>query len=355
VKRASLAALGALAALLLAGCESTSSTEVGVRTSLFGVVEKRGDQQVYAPGGVYLVLPIVNAWNTLSISQQNLLMNSSASEGDRPLPDDISFKTKDGNNVYIDVNVMWRVDAQKAGSVVANVGKSVEQIKERLVRPYSRSVIRDVFNEISSEEYYQVSIKNKMASRAKEQLAAELAPYGILVDMLQVHQHRFDREYQNAINAQKQAEADVQTLVEQQKAMEEAKRSELQGKRAEWNKLTEDALGEAGRVRNEADGYSQTQVNLAKATLARAQAESAATVKEAEALSKMGGEAFVKMEVAKQFAKKKILLVPAANVTTMNINKLVEALAAEALELPVKSEPARAATAKEQVPAAEAQ
>jgi len=319
----------AIAALALAGCESTPSTEVGVRTSLVGVFEKRGVQQVYAPGGVYLVVPVLNAWNTLSIAQQNLLMNASPSDGDRPLPDDISFKTKDGNNVYIDVNVMWRVDPKMVGSVVANVGKSVEQIKERLVRPYSRSVIRDVFNEISSEEYYQVAIKNKMAARAKEQLAAELSPYGIAVDMLQVHQHRFDREYQNAINAQKQAEADVQTLMEQQKSMEEAKRSELQGKRAGWNKLMEDALGEAGRVRNEADGYAQTQVNLAKATLARARAESAATVKEAEALSKMGGEAFVKMEVSKQFAKKKILLVPAANVTTMNVNKLVEAMAAE--------------------------
>lgn len=341
-------ALAVLAALSLgAGCQATSSTEVGVRTALFGALEKRGVQQIYSPGGIYLVLPVINAWNTLSIAQQNLLMNASAAEGDRPNPDDISFKTKDGNNVYIDVNVMWRVDPQKAGSVVANVGGSVDQIKERLVRPYSRSVIRDLFNEISSEEYYQVAIKNKMAARAKDQLAAELAPYGILVDMLQVHQHRFDREYQNAINAQKQAEADVQTLVELQKAMEEAKRSELQAKRAEWNKFMEDALGEAGRVRNEADGYAQTQTNLAKATLARAQAEASATVKEAEALSKMGGEAFVKMEVAKQFAKKRILLVPAANVTTMNVNKIVESLAADALTEPVRSEPARGEAAKE--------
>ncbi len=109
--------------------------------------------------------------------------------------------------VYSDVNVMWRIDPLKVGDVIAQVGKSVDEIKERMVRPYSRSVIRDVFNEISSEEYYQVAIKNKTAARAKEQLAAELLSHGIIVDMLQVHQHRFDHEYQNAINAQKQAEA----------------------------------------------------------------------------------------------------------------------------------------------------
>ncbi len=331
------AAALALAALAICGCEATSSTEVGVRTSLFGVFEPRGKQQIYAPGGVYLVVPVVNAWNSLSVAQQNLLMNLATTDGDRPHADDIAFKTKDGNNVYIDVNIMWRIDPLKVGEVIARVGKSVDEIKERLVRPYSRSVIRDVFNEISSEEYYQVSIKNKTAASAKEQLAAELSPYGIIVDMLQVHQHRFDKEYQNAINAQKQAEANVQTLIEQQKSMEEAKRSELQGKRAEWNKELEDALGEAGRVRNQADGYAQTKTNLAKATLAQFQAEAAATVKEAEALSKMGGEAFVKMEVAKQFAKKKILLVPAANVTTMNLNKIVESMAADALGEPAKA------------------
>jgi len=41
------------AALSLSACGMTSSTEVGVRTSLFGVFEKRGEAQVYEPGGVY--------------------------------------------------------------------------------------------------------------------------------------------------------------------------------------------------------------------------------------------------------------------------------------------------------------
>src|SRR5262249_52442059 len=162
--------------------------------------------------------------------------------------------------------------------------------KERLIRPISRSVIRDVFNEITSEEYYQVTVKNKVADKAKDELAKELLPYGILIDMLQVQQHRFDKAYQEAINAQKQAEADVQTLIEQQKNMEVQKKSELEAKRAQWNKELEDALGEAGKVRNEADGYYQTKTNEAKATIAEAQAEAEGVRKEAEALGKLGGD-----------------------------------------------------------------
>ncbi|MBK8010452.1 MAG: hypothetical protein IPK13_03835 [Deltaproteobacteria bacterium] len=310
----------------LSGCEATSSTEVGIRTTLLGVIESRGAQQVYSPGGVYFVAPIINAWTTIPISQQNLLMNANADEGDRPVPDDITFKTSDGNNVFIDVNVMWRVDPMKAGDVIKNVGQSIDEIKERLVRPVSRSVIRDVFNEITSEQYYQVTIKNDMAAKAKDRLAQTLAPYGVLVDMLQVQQHRFDEAYQNAINAQKQAEADVQTLIEQQKNMVQQKQSELEAKRAEWNQLREEAMGAAGRTRNEADGYYQTKSNEAKAILAAGRAKAEATRKEAEALGKLGGDAYVKMQLAKQLAKKHIMLVPASNVTTTNVNELVDYL-----------------------------
>jgi regulator of protease activity HflC (stomatin/prohibitin superfamily) len=324
-KRLRLAALTATAAAL-AGCGATSSTEVGVRTNLVRVIEKRGDQQVYAPGGVYFILPVVNSWAVLPISQQNLLMTADTREGDRPVPDDVTFKTRDGNNVYIDVNVMWRIDPQKAGFIVAHVGQSAAEIKERVVRPVSRSVIRDVFNEITSEEYYQVTVKNRVAAAARAELARALEPFGVIVDTLQVQQHRFDHEYQAAIDAQKQAEADVQTLVEKQKNAVVQKQSELEARRSDWNQKLEAARGEAGRLRNDADGYFQTQTNRAKAIVAEAQAEADGVRKEAEALSKLGGDAYVKIQVAKQFADKRILIVPGTNVSTMDVNKMVDYL-----------------------------
>ncbi len=161
--------------------------------------------------------------------------------------------------------------------------------------------------------------------------------------MLQVQQHRFDTEYQAAINAQKQAEADVQTLVEQQKNMVVQKQSELEAKRSEWNRKLEDALGEAGRIKNDADGYYQTKTNQAKATIAVAQAEAEGVRKEAEALGKLGGDAYVKMQVAKRFAEKRILIVPGSNVSTMDVNKMVDYLLGQAR----REEPAPAEAAPE--------
>ena len=315
-----------LFAVATGGCKSTSSTEVGVRTNLLGITEKRGAQQTYSPGGSYLVMPVLNAWTTLPLSQQNLLMNANPKEGDRPIPDDITFKTKDGNNVHIDVNLMWRVDPTKAGEIVSHVGDRIEEVRERIVRPLAHAVIRDVFNEITSEEYYQVAVKNRVGDKARDELSSALAPYGILIDMLQVQQHRFDDAYQAAINAQKQAEADVQTLIEQQKNVEVQKKTELEGKRAEWNKRLEDAQGEAGKKKSESDGYYQTKTNDAKAVVATAQAEAEGIKKEAEALSKLGGDAYVKMQVSKIISKKRFILVPTSNVATMDVNRMVDFL-----------------------------
>lgn len=325
-RRLPLTALAVLLGPALAGCHETSSTEVGVRTNLLGLLEKRGEQQVYSPGGFYIVLPFVNAWAVLPVAQQNLFMNADPEAGDRPVPDDISFKTRDGNNVFIDVNVMWRIDPLKAPYIVSNVGNSVEEVKERVVRPISRSVIRDVFNEITSEEYYQVTVKNRVAEQAREALSKSLARFGVLVDMLQVQQHRFDQEYQAAINAQKQAEADVQTLLERQKNAVVQKQSELEARRSEWNGRVEEARGEAGRVRNDADGYYQTQTNRAKAIVAQAQAQADGVRKEAEALSKVGGDSYVKIQLAKGLAGKRIFLVPGTNVSTMNVNGMLDFL-----------------------------
>lgn len=137
---------------------------------------------------------------------------------------------------------------------------------------------------------------------------------------------KFDLAYQAAINAQKQAEADVQKLVEQQKSMAEQKLSELEAKRSEWNKKLEEARGEAGRMRNETDAYFQTKSNEAKGILLAAQAETEATRKAAEALNRGGGDAYVKMRLAEKLAQKRVLLVPAANVSTMNVNQLVDYL-----------------------------
>ena len=42
--------------------------------------------------------------------------------------------------------------------------------------------------------------------------------------------------------------------------------------------------------------------------------------------SKLGGDAYVKMQVSQLLAKKHVVIVPASNVSTMDVNKMVDFL-----------------------------
>jgi hypothetical protein len=123
-------------------------------------------------------------------------------------------------------------------------------------------------------------------------------------------------------------------LVERQKAAVVQKQAELEGRRSEWNQKLEDARGAAGRMRNEADGYYQTQTNRAKAITAAAQAEADGVRKEAEALAKLGGDAYVKIQVSKLFAEKRVFLVPGSNVSTLDVNSTLRFLMKDAASKP---------------------
>src|SRR5205823_4540944 len=69
--------------------------------------------------------------------------------------DDLDFKTRDGNNVGVDVTVLYHIDIQSAPKVLRTVAKDMSEVRQVLVRPLARSIPRDSLNELSSEEFYE--------------------------------------------------------------------------------------------------------------------------------------------------------------------------------------------------------
>ena len=60
--------------------------------------------------------------------------------------------------------------------------------------------------------------------------------------------------------------------------------------------------------------------------------------KQAEALGKLGGDAYVKMQVAKPLSQKRIWLVPGTNVSTMDVNPMVNFLMGRTKPAPRETE-----------------
>jgi hypothetical protein len=77
----------------------------------------------------------------------------------------------------MDVNVMWHrpQEGRLPGQPRRTVGAGDQRARGAADL---RSAIRDVFNEITSEEYYQVSVKNRVAGKARTSWRPSSLPTG---------------------------------------------------------------------------------------------------------------------------------------------------------------------------------
>jgi regulator of protease activity HflC (stomatin/prohibitin superfamily) len=327
-----------LASVPLSGCtcHSTGSTEVGVLTRKLGfggLLGKAGVQpEVYPPGATYFFPAFITDWNTFDVSLQNLAMVKDRTRGDRAEEDDLSFKTVDGNDVRVDVTVAWQVEPKSAPYLLNKVGEDVEEVKEKLVRPACRSVVRDVLNELRSEEFYVSEKRFAKASEARDRLQAVLGPEGIAVRQVILGEHRFNPDYEHVIRDKKLAEQNSEKVRSETRAAAEQWKSELEKAKGTVFQQLAAAAGALDTARLTADAaYVQNQ-KQAEAIVAERRAHAEAVRKQNEALAGSGGKALVKLRIAEALAGKQLVFVPTGKsgvgVQTLNLNQLLGALSA---------------------------
>jgi regulator of protease activity HflC (stomatin/prohibitin superfamily) len=207
-------------------------------------------------------------------------------------------------------------------------------VKELLVRPMARTYIRDVMNELTSESIYNAAKRFEKQEEAKRYLADALAPYGVIVQQVNVSEYRFNAEYQQIIQNRKLAEAQAEQLKsEAQSAEEEAKRN-LETARGKVAAGIAAAQGELAQAKLRANGKLYQQEQNAQAILTERTNNALAIAKRSEALKGAGGRAQVKLRVAESLSGKSIVLVPSGagsgvSLNKLDINRLVESLVAK--------------------------
>jgi regulator of protease activity HflC (stomatin/prohibitin superfamily) len=322
----------------LTGCVlyTTGETEVGVRTKKFSLVGDTGvEDKVYAPGSTYLFIPFINDWNTFDTKLQNLEMVYEKGRGDRRTRDDLLFKTIDGNDISLDVIIAYRIDADKAPYILQNVARDNLTLRDKIVRTVARSKPRDIFGELTTEEFYVADKRELQAQRAKDILQEMLGPMGIVVEKVLTKDYRFNQEYQKAIEDKKVADQQVQKNRSAQHAALEEYRRKLEEAKGEVNKMVADADGVYRKAKIEADVYFEKQKLLAEAIKAEGIAEAKGIQEMNNALAGTGGEAFVKLQIAEALQGKKIMLLPVSeggmNLKTTDINELIHTMGVKSL------------------------
>ncbi|MDF1564857.1 MAG: SPFH domain-containing protein [Deltaproteobacteria bacterium] len=320
-----------------AGCvpRSTDANEVGVRFCKIFCGEERAE--IIEPGRTIFMVPVINDWYTLDISMQDFYMTRDPESGDRRRRDDLLFKTREGNNISQDVVMTWKLDFRQAERIIEEVGPDIEHIKEKYVRPIARSVIRDHFSKLNSDEYYEGQRRFEEAKNATIALRENFAPYGIIIDQVNPRAYQFeDPNYQEAINAAKEAGQDLEKYLLEKDSQVEFWKKELEKQIGASNQTIAEAGGASGSIRHAADAALEERKNEANAILAEKEAEAKAIRKLNEAMMSRGGETAVKMEYARHFNPDQITVLPCAQgsggvtVQRLDINDLIAAETAKA-------------------------
>ncbi len=308
---------------------STRSTEVGVRVIKWSPVGKQGVvSQVYAPGATYFFPILVNEWYTFDTRLQNIEMTASTNFS-RGESDELLFKTVDGNDISLDVIISYRIDPAKASLILEQVALNSVLLEERIVRPITRSITRDIFGGLKTEDFYVADKRTTKAEEVRSALNAELNPYGIIVESVLPRDYRFNPAYQKAIEEKKVADQLVERYKSETKATVEEYLQKVQFAQGDVNKMVAEIDGEYQKAKISADAYFEQQSLIAKAVEAEGNAESQGIEKMVDALNSGGGKTMVKLRMAESLVGKKIYLLPlgqsnSIDLKTTDVNDLLK-------------------------------
>ena len=302
--------------------QRVSGTEVGIKVN-----NVTGDITVIAKSGTNIYNGLLNSFHLLDMTVQRLEMVADPNRGERSNRDDLRIKTVDGSDVFLDLTINYQLRRDMVKETVTTSGLG-DAYKYKWVRDYSRSVCRAVFGEMTTEEFYDASVRNQKAQMAMEELNKLLKSYGIEVSSVIAEKFSFHPEYEERIRAKKLADQEVEEQISKAKAarqnqifrvVEATKKKEvfLATYSGEMQKLIVEATANAERDVLDAEAYViDTQLGAdatfyqrdknSQGILVKAKAEGEALTALANAYQGIGGMNLVRRAYASKVGDMKI-------------------------------------------------
>jgi regulator of protease activity HflC (stomatin/prohibitin superfamily) len=302
-----------------ASYHSTDSTEVGVRTVKW--LGKRGvETNIYQPGAAYFFAPIINEWDTFDTRLQIVEMKAGSQ---------LVIKTRDGNDLFVDVTFSYRIDPQKAPYIRQYVAKTDAELREKVFETVARSRTRDFLGALSTDEFTHTEDRNTAVEEAKKGLQAIYNEYGIILERIAVMDYRFDPDYLKVITEKKVAEAktlEIRAQIEAQREANKRLRNESEG---QVKALIAYTQGQFSNNVSSADADLDQKKILADAILTEGTNTALTIIKQRESMASEGGEAQIQLAFATNLLHKRIIMIPSGggiNLQTLDLNKALESI-----------------------------
>lgn len=315
--------LGIIAGVVLflsfAGYHATDSTEVGVRTIKW--LGKKGvDSKLYQPGAAYFFMPILNDWTTYDTRLQIVEMKG---------PGQLVLKTRDGNDLFVDVTFSYRIDPSKAPYIRQYVARSDQELREKIFKTVARSRTRDFLGALSTDEFTHTEDRNRAVDQAKAGLQEIYNDYGIILERVAVMDYRFDPDYLKVITDKKIAEAKTLEVRAQIEAQREANKRLFNESEGQVKALIAYSIGQYSNTVSAADADFDQKKILADAILTEGTNAAQSIIKQREAIATAGGETQIQLAFATNLLGKRIVMIPsgnAINLQTLDLNKALESI-----------------------------
>jgi len=305
-RRVVLAFLMALAlSLLSAALVFIEPQQVGM---VISIVSRDGYREQPMRSGLHWIIPMAERVVRYPISWQNYTMAAEATEGSKAGNDSIAARTSDGQAVYIDSSVIYRIDPNEV--IRVHIDFQDHYVAD-FIRPILRGIIRTEVSQFTADEVNS-SKRTLLESNLQETLREVFSAKGFVLDRFLLRSIAFSPQYASAIE-QKQVAEQERTQREYQA---EQMRKLAEGQR---DKFTIEAKGRADAAVLEGEA-------AAKVILLKGQAEANALKLINEILSKNPGLTTFRY-VDKLSPGMKVMVVPSNNPLILPLPNLEEALA----------------------------
>ncbi|MCB9454501.1 MAG: hypothetical protein H6671_00780 [Anaerolineaceae bacterium] len=237
--------VGLLFGVISQGILIIEPTQVGVIVNTFS-----GQFESPRRAGTSVVVPVLQIYYIYPINQQQYTMSGSESEGAIRGNDAVQGRTIDGQEVSLDITVLYNVNPEKVNDLHQRWQTGYQ---DNFVRPTVRGLVRDVVSGFRAEDIYgdkRTEMENEMQTRIGERFDAE----GLQLTDLLVRDITFSDLFRQAIE-------------QKQIADQEAQQAQLR---------VVQRVNEADQLRAQADGERD-------AAIARAQGDAQAIVLRAQA------------------------------------------------------------------------
>ena len=178
--------------------------------------------------GLHWIIPFLETARTYSIARQTYTMSSTLAEGQIQGDDSIEARTKDGQQVQIEASVIYAVDP--AQLIDLHITWQ-DRFEDNVVRPVSRSAIRDAVSQFGVEEIVS-SKRAEMEALITDEILAGLDSNSLILSDFLLRDIRFSEEYAAAVEQKQIAEQQAQQarfVVDQRKQEAEQARQVAQG------------------------------------------------------------------------------------------------------------------------------